>query len=155
MSTLKKNKSEKKGLSTKPAKKSVAKIVHEPEVKYSLQPALKKAVKRPINIESIASWTEIDAFIDKLIDLGKMEISSLDFHLEQDLMLIVLNNGTVINQKISNYPLLSKGNEKQLKKYKFYAGKTAVEWEGLDEDLSLRGFLKEDILKSYIPGWVN
>ncbi|MBC7423455.1 MAG: DUF2442 domain-containing protein [Ferruginibacter sp.] len=62
-------------------------------------------------------------------------------------MLIVLNTTAVLHQKISTYPLLKKGTLEQLKNYELISNGTGVHWADIDEDLSLKGFLQDEIRK--------
>ena len=63
-------------------------------------------------------------------------------------MLIILNNKKVLIRTISEFRRLKNATEKQLHHY-FFIGKGAgVHWPDTDEDLSLKGFLKYEMLKS-------
>lgn len=46
----------------------------------------------------------------------------------------------VLQQKISNYPLLLSSSENELKNYTLLANGIGVHWAAIDEDLSLKGF---------------
>lgn len=62
---------------------------------------------------------------------------------ELDLLAIVLNNGDVLQARISNYERLKKAREAQLKQWRLIGGGIGIHWEALDEDLSLRGFIRD------------
>ncbi|MBC7889687.1 MAG: DUF2442 domain-containing protein [Ferruginibacter sp.] len=62
-------------------------------------------------------------------------------------MLIILNSKVVLQQKISHYPLLINATIEQLNNYNLMANGTGVHWAELDEDLSLKGFLQDEIRK--------
>lgn len=87
--------------------------------------------------------------IDKMIFEEGLRIQRLFFDKELDLMLIVLNNKKVINESISKYKLLRDATSPELETYEL--SRTGVHWPTLDEDLSLRGFLKTAMLSSVRP----
>ena len=87
--------------------------------------------------------------IDQMIFEEGIRIRKLFFDREIDLMLVVLNNGKVIRGLISKYKLLRGASQEELETYEI--SKTGVHWPGLDEDLSLRGFLKTAMLSSLHP----
>ena len=87
--------------------------------------------------------------IDKMIFDEGLRIQKLFFDRELDLMLIVLNNKKVLRESISKFKLLQKATESDLESYEI--SRTGVHWPGLDEDLSLRGFLKTAMLSSVKP----
>lgn len=89
--------------------------------------------------------------IEKIIYEEGLRIETIDFHPELDLMLIVLNTKVVLQQKISYYKGLQAKNKQALLEYELIAKGTGVHWKVLDEDLSLKGFLQEE-LKSKILG---
>ena len=62
-------------------------------------------------------------------------------------MLIVLNTTAVLHQKISTYLLLKKSTLGQLKNYELISNGTGIHWPDIDEDLSLKGFLQDEIRK--------
>ncbi|OFY99228.1 MAG: hypothetical protein A3K10_08185 [Bacteroidetes bacterium RIFCSPLOWO2_12_FULL_31_6] len=64
------------------------------------------------------------------------------------MMLIVLNNKKVFQHPISVYARLKKATYKQLCHYKLIGGGTGVHWPDVDEDLSLKGFLRDEIKNS-------
>jgi hypothetical protein len=57
-------------------------------------------------------------------------------------MVLILSNAAIIPSKISDFPRLSKATEKQLNKWSLISEGIGIEWPDLDEDLSLRGFIK-------------
>ena len=83
--------------------------------------------------------------IEKLIYEEGLRIEAIDFHPDLDIMLIVLNTKAVLHQRISSYKNLDKANTESLLKYELIAGGIGVRWALLDEDLSLKGFLKDEL----------
>ncbi len=90
--------------------------------------------------------------IESLIINDGLRIEALDFHPEQDMMLVILNTKVALNQSLSAYPLLKKADIAQLQQYKLIADGTGVHWPLLDEDLSLKGFLQSELRKVVKPG---
>ena len=85
--------------------------------------------------------------IESLIRNDGLRIEALDFHPEQDMMLVILNTTAVLNQSLSAFPLLKGADKSKLQQYKLIAGGTGVHWPLLDEDLSLKGFLQSELRK--------
>lgn len=85
--------------------------------------------------------------IERLIYEDGLRIETIDFHPELDLMLILLNTKAVLQQHISSHKLLKKTDIAILKQYELIGGGTGIHWPLLDEDLSLKGFLRDELKK--------
>lgn len=85
--------------------------------------------------------------LDKLIFEQGLGIKKLFFDIELDLMLILLTNGRVLNLKLSGFTRLRNAAAEQLAEYELEQDGIAVSWFGLDEDLSVRGFIKQAALE--------
>jgi hypothetical protein len=85
--------------------------------------------------------------IENLIFLEGLRIQALDIHPELDLMTIYLNTKAVLSQHISSYSLLRGADKSQLLQYELIGGGTGIHWPLLDEDLSLKGFLQDELRK--------
>ena len=85
--------------------------------------------------------------IESLIMNEGLRIEALDFHPEQDMMLVILNTKVALNQSLSSYPSLKGADKVQLQQYNLIGGGTGVHWPLLDEDLSLKGFLQSELRK--------
>jgi len=83
--------------------------------------------------------------IEQLIYSDNLQIQAVDFHKEMDLMLIVLNTKAILHQKISSYPTLHNASLSLLQQYELIGNGTGIHWPALDEDLSLKGFLKDEL----------
>lgn len=81
--------------------------------------------------------------LDHLIFEGGLRIKELWFDKELDLIIVLLNNKKIIKRPISNFPLLLNASLDQLNNYENDG--IGVHWHELDEDLSLRGFLKYEL----------
>lgn len=95
-------------------------------------------------------YGDMDA-IDRLIYKDGLRIKALHFHQDLDLMLIILNNGRVLQRKISFSQRLQQASSEQLNQYEFIGEGTGIHWPAVDEDLSLRGFLEEELLQVAKP----
>ena len=84
--------------------------------------------------------------IEKIIFEDGVRIDAVDIHPELDVMLIILNTKAVLRQKISSYKLLHSADKNSLLKYEFIGEGTGIHWPLLDEDLSLKGFLRDELL---------
>jgi hypothetical protein len=91
--------------------------------------------------------TSINNFdaIETLIHQEGLRIEAIDFHPELDIMLILLNTKAVLHQRISAYRNLASANSDALTQYELVANGIGVHWPLLDEDLSLKGFLKDEL----------
>jgi hypothetical protein len=67
-----------------------------------------------------------------------------------DLLVIVLNNGRLIKSKISCFKLLKTATQEQLDKWELKLSGAALRWEELDEDLSLRGFITDNVMNTVL-----
>ena len=83
--------------------------------------------------------------IEKMIHGSGLRISALHFHKELDLMLIVLNNRKTLQRSISEFTRLNKATAEQLKNYELIGKGSGVHWPDVDEDLSLKGFIRDEI----------
>lgn len=85
--------------------------------------------------------------LDKLIFEQGLRIKKLLFDTELDLLLVLLTNSRVLNLKLSSFAHLKDATPEQLAAYELEGGGIAVSWESLDEDLSIRGFIKQAALE--------
>ena len=83
--------------------------------------------------------------LESLIFEEGLHIQAITFHKDLDLMLIVLNTKAVLRQKLSSFPSLKNASADALQQYELIASGTGVHWPLLDEDLSLKGFLREEL----------
>lgn len=83
--------------------------------------------------------------IENLIFKEGLRIEVMEFIPEMDMMLIILNTKVILNHPLSSYDLLKKASKSQLLKYELIGKGTGVHWPLLDEDLSLKGFLQNEL----------
>lgn len=97
-----------------------------------------------------SSNNNYDALESIIFEKG-LRIVALHFHKSLDLMLIVLNNKKVLAQKLSGSERLKTATEAQLSNYRLISKGIGVHWPDVDEDLSLKGFLREEISGLSMP----
>ena len=83
--------------------------------------------------------------LEKIIYEDGLKITALHFHQDLDLMLVVLTNGKVLQRKLSVSERLKTATPEQLNNYRLIGQGAGVHWAAVDEDLSLKGFLKEEV----------
>lgn len=79
---------------------------------------------------------------DRLIFEQNLRAKQVVVDKDLDLMVVVFNNGHILKVRISDYPRLHKAGKKQLENWSFIGGGIGIRWEDLDEDLSIKGFIK-------------
>ncbi|PHR44308.1 MAG: hypothetical protein COA32_14945 [Fluviicola sp.] len=82
-----------------------------------------------------------DAF-DRLLFEQKLRAKTLVIDKDLDLLLIVFNTGNILKAHLSDYPKLKKATKEELKGWRLIKNGIGVRWESLDEDLSIKGFIK-------------
>ena len=87
--------------------------------------------------------------IDQLIFEGGLRMKSIWFDRELDLIIVLLNNKKLLKRPLSDFTRLANATEQQLNR--FDNDGIGVHWPELDEDLSLRGFLKYELAKMDTP----
>lgn len=86
--------------------------------------------------------------IEKAIAIRQLQISELIVQPENDKLLFVLSNSTVIERKISQLSGLSTASEAQLHSYENMGN--GILWEEVPQaDLSLKHLLEEELLRKY------
>jgi hypothetical protein len=96
------------------------------------------------------SYNKYDS-LEKLIFDEGLKIDSLDFDFSKDDMFIHLNKNLTLIVRLSLYKGLKKANPESLRNFQLIANGTGIHWPELDEDLSLKEFLK-DFLRHKLGG---
>lgn len=81
--------------------------------------------------------------LDQLIFEEGLRIKSVWLDKELDLIIILLNNKKIIKRPISDFIRLKNATKEQL--YNYENDGIGIHWPEVDEDLSLRGFLKYEL----------
>ncbi|MFN8259107.1 MAG: DUF2442 domain-containing protein [Bacteroidales bacterium] len=97
-------------------------------------------------IENIRSKDPLDILI---FEKG-LRIKSVISDKELDLMVLILTNGKIIKTKVSGIQLFNNASQKELDNWKLVGGGVGLHWEDLDEDLSLKGFIKETAITNIV-----
>ncbi len=92
--------------------------------------------------------------LEQLIYEEDIRIKEVDAHPDMDMLLIILNKGSVLQEKLSNYPWLRNTTKETLAKYELIGNGVGIHWPELDEDLSLKGFLR-DTIRNHVTGGKN
>jgi len=88
--------------------------------------------------------------IDILIFEKGLRIKTLFIEKELDILLVVLNNGNLIKSRILIFKKLVSASQEDLLRWELRNEGTGVRWDQLDEDLSLRGFIKDVSLNAAV-----
>jgi len=88
------------------------------------------------------SHNKYDA-IENIIFKEGLRITSLEISPENDKLFIHLNTNLIFVAPTKNYSGLKNASVKRLKNYRLVGSGVGIHWPDLDEDLSLKGFLKE------------
>jgi len=78
--------------------------------------------------------------VSAMIREQDVRINSVHAIKDANLLLVVLNNGR-LEFALDGFKRLAKASDAQLGKYELLPDGAGVQWPGLDEHLSLRGFL--------------
>ena len=83
--------------------------------------------------------------LEQVIFKEGLRIKAIHLHKDLDLMVIILSNGKILRRTISQFKLLKKATKSQLNDYRLIGKGIGIHWPQLDEDLSLKGFLQEEL----------
>ncbi len=88
--------------------------------------------------------------IDVLIFEKGLRVKRVIIDKDLDLIGLILNNGKILETSLSEYPRLAKAGEEQLTKWKLTGNGVGITWPELDEDLSVKGFIKNTAIKEML-----
>ena len=86
--------------------------------------------------------------LEKIIYEEGLRIKAVHIHQDLNMMLFVLSNKKTIQRSLDYTEKLKNASPSELKNYKLIAKGVGIHWPDLDEDLSLKGFLKEEVTQS-------
>ena len=81
--------------------------------------------------------------LDQLIFEGGLRIQRVWFDRDLDLIVVLLNNKKILKRPLSDFKRLAQASDAQL--HNFEHDGIGIHWPEVDEDLSLRGFLKYEL----------
>jgi hypothetical protein len=93
--------------------------------------------------------------VDQLIFEKGLRIKEVYSNKPLDLIMVILNNGNVIQSHLSYFSKLQSANQKQLDAWSLLSGGIGIEWKGIDEHLSLYGFVKAVVQKQVLRSLQN
>jgi hypothetical protein len=97
---------------------------------------------RKKTIKKIAATKPASDPIDMLIYEHHLKIKGIVVSKKYDRIYVVLNTGTTIPVIISDFPRLKGAKEEKLNKWRLIGNGAGIHWQDIDEDLSLKGFLR-------------
>lgn len=84
-----------------------------------------------------------------------LRIADVHPYKELDLLAIVLNSGDLLQARLSDFERLQKASSAQLGEWRLIDGGIGIHWEALDEDLSLRGFIRDSVQQEALRRWTG
>ena len=90
--------------------------------------------------------------VERMILREGLRIADVHPYKKLDLLAIVLNSGDVLQARLSDLQTLHKASDAQLKKWRLISGGIGIHWEALDEDVSLRGFIRDSAQARQLVG---
>ena len=84
--------------------------------------------------------------IERIIFDEGLHIKNIEIRKDADKILIFLNTNHILIMPISRYKSLKNSSDKDLQNFEIIAGGSGIHWPALNEDLSLKGFLKDALL---------
>ncbi len=88
--------------------------------------------------------------LDQLVHEANVKAKHVVIDKELDLILVVLNNGGVLNLRISEFPKLKKASKTKLDDWRLIANGIGIHWNQLDEDLSIKGMIQQAAIANAI-----
>jgi hypothetical protein len=95
-----------------------------------------------------------DAF-DKLIFEDGLRITKAIADKKLNVLIVILNNAKILKIRLSDYKNLSKAKQSELDNYTLIQKGIGISWASLDEDLSLKGIIKESALNAMLSNLQN
>lgn len=65
-------------------------------------------------------------------------------------MIVLLNNSQAMQLPLSHFEKLKNASQSDLDKWELTGAGIGIRWEGIDEDLSLKGLIKETAITSVL-----
>ena len=93
--------------------------------------------------------------IDILIFEKGLRIKNIVIDKSLDLLVLILNNGSVIRSKISNYERLADATTEQLNNWRLISNGIGIHWDEIDEDLSVKGFIQDAAINNILSKLQN
>jgi hypothetical protein len=118
----------------------------KPSISHKTKALLKQL--ESIQEETFERRRESEDPIQQVIDQQQLRIMAVHPHVDLDLLLVVLSNGKVLKRQLSSFARLQGASQPHLDQHEISITGQGIHWPRLDEDLSLRGFLIEELAKA-------
>jgi hypothetical protein len=102
-----------------------------------------------IKEDQILNKRSSDAF-DRLIFEKGLRVKQIMTDKNLNTMIILLNNAHALKVPINHFIKLKNASQADLDKWKLTGNGIGIRWENIDEDLSLKGLIKESALASIL-----
>jgi len=99
--------------------------------------------------EKIVNKRSSDPF-DRLIFEKGLRAKHVIADKELNTLVVLLNNAMVVKVYLSNFSRLKKATPKQLDNWELINGGIGIRWDELDEDLSIKGLIKDSAIISVL-----
>jgi hypothetical protein len=103
----------------------------------------------PAKDERVVNKRSADPF-DKLIFEKGLRITQIMADKKLNTMVILLNNSHALKVPISHFERLKNATQDDLNKWELSGNGIGLRWKEIDEDLSLKGLIKESALLSVL-----
>ncbi len=87
---------------------------------------------------------------DRLIFEKGLRINQVFPDKKLGVLIILLNNSKVLRVNLSDFKSLAKATQNQLNDWELISGGVGVHWNKLNEDLSLKGIIKDTALNNVL-----
>lgn len=92
--------------------------------------------------DQISNKKSSDSFDTIVFEKG-VRIHKLYTDFEFKLIIILLNTGKAFKFSIRQFPKLNKASQSELNNFELIGDGVGIHWKGIDENLSLKGIIKE------------
>ena len=99
--------------------------------------------------EKVTNKRSTDPF-DRLIFEKGLRIKQIMADKKLNTMLILLNNGEALKVPVNHFALLKNASQSALDNWTLTGNGAGIHWSELDEDLSLKGLIKDSALTSIL-----
>ena len=96
--------------------------------------------------EKIVNKKAKDTFDQLIFKQGLRIKQVLLINKKEDILIVQLNNDAEVKIALSSYSKLKKASQQELNQWEMIADGIGLRWDGLDEDLSVKGLIKESAL---------
>ncbi len=88
--------------------------------------------------------------LDKLVHEANVGVKHVIIDRDLDLILVVLTSGGILRVRLSDHPVLNKASNTEINDWRIIAKGIGIHWNQLDEDLSVKGMIRQSALESAV-----